>query len=139
VRILAIDLGGRHVGLAKSDPLGMITQPVKTLDRKRGDDVLVSEILAFCRDEEVGEIVLGLPLHMDGREGDGAKDARTFAEKLKAAGAPSVVLWDERLTTTAAHRHMTTLGTQTKKKKAMVDQLAAEMILSSYMASRSRG
>lgn len=130
-RVLAIDMGARHVGIARSDLMRTITSPVVTLDRKKGD--LLKQVLDLC-DEEVGEIVIGLPLHMDGREGDGAKDAREFAARLQAAGK-TVVLWDERLTTTAAHRHMTEMGTQTKKKKGMVDQLAAEMILSGYLAS----
>lgn len=135
-RVLAIDLGARHVGIAKSDSMRVITQPHATLDRKKGD--LVEAIAKICLDEEVGEIVVGLPLHMDGREGEGAADARKLAAALEARTQLKVVLWDERLTTTSAHKHMTELGVKTKHKKGMVDQLAAEMILSGYLASQNR-
>lgn len=134
-RILAIDLGARHVGIAKSDSMRMITTPHATLDRKKGD--LVAAIAQICVDEEVGEIVVGLPLHMDGRESDGAKDARQLAAALEARTGLRVVLWDERLTTTSAHKHMTAMGVKTKNKKGMVDQLAAELILQGYLASLS--
>lgn len=132
-RVLAIDIGARHVGVAKSDSMRMITQPHATLDRKKGD--LVGQIARICTDEEVGEIVVGLPLHMDGREGEGAADARKLAADLEARTGLRVVLWDERLTTTSAHKHMTAMGVKTKHKKGMVDQLAAELILQGYLAS----
>jgi putative Holliday junction resolvase len=134
-RVIAIDLGKRHVGVAKSDSMRVITQPHATLDRKKGDAALLETIAELCTDEEVSEIVVGLPLHMDGREGEGAADARSFAAALERRTALKVILWDERLTTTSAHRHMSELGVKTKQKKGMVDQLAAEMILSGYLQS----
>lgn len=136
-RVLAIDLGKRHVGVAKSDSMRMITQPHATLPRGKDDAALLEALAQICVDEEVGEIVVGLPLHMDGREGEGAEDARKFAAALSARTQLKVVLWDERLTTTSAHKHMTALGVKTKNKKGMVDQLAAEMILGAYLAAQA--
>jgi putative Holliday junction resolvase len=133
-RVMAIDLGKRHVGVAKSDSMRVITQPHATLDRNKGD--LVENIAALCEELEVGEIVIGLPLHMDGREGEGAADARAFAAAIEARTQLKVILWDERLTTTSAHKHMTAMGVKTKNKKGMVDQLAAELILQGYLDSR---
>ncbi len=135
VRVLAIDLGTKRVGIAKSDPFGMITQPHATLQR-RGDDALVEEIARICEELEVAEIVVGLPLHMDGREGEGAADARRVAGLLETRIGCRVVLWDERLSTVGAERLMTELGVKTRHKRSRVDQFAAEMILQSYLASR---
>jgi putative Holliday junction resolvase len=135
VRAIAIDLGQRRVGIAKSDPMRIITQPHGTLARKMGDEQLVATIAKLCIDEEVSDIVVGLPLHMDGREGEGAAEARKFAAKLQAKTGCKIVLWDERLSTVSAQRHMTEIGVKTRDKKGVVDQYAAEMILQSYLAS----
>lgn len=113
----------------------IITQPHGTLQRKMGDNKLIETIAQLCVDEEVSDIVVGLPLHMDGREGEGAAEARKFAAQLEAKTGCKIVLWDERLSTVGAQRHMTEIGIKTKNKKGVVDQYAAEMILQSYLAS----
>jgi len=114
MRILALDLGSRRVGIAKSDPLRMITQPHSTFDRHKGDAAMLKEIAQICVDEEVSEIVIGLPLHMDGRDSDGAVDARKIAALLAEKTSCKVALWDERLSTVGALRHMTEIGVKTK-------------------------
>jgi putative holliday junction resolvase len=129
------------VGIAKSDPLRMITQPAGTFERKGAPDsserALITHVVQLCIDEEVSDIVIGLPLHMDGREGEGAVEARRVAAALKEQTGCEVHLWDERLSTVSANRLMTELGVKTKDKRGRVDQYAAELILQGYL-DRSR-
>jgi putative Holliday junction resolvase len=135
---MGIDPGLRRVGLAVSDESGEWASPHRTL---AGDkpSALVAQLAAEAKTLGVGEIVMGLPLRMNGTTGPEGKRAEALARALeKAAGLP-VVLWDERLTTVAAERQLRGSGLRGEKKKALIDQAAATVLLQSYLdAQRAR-
>lgn len=135
MRRLGIDHGERRVGVALSDEDGLIASPHTTVER-RDPKKLVEDIAALAREHEVGEIVVGLPLTLEGREGASARRARRFAEHLEAATGLPLVMWDERLTTLAAERALGAAGVKAKKQKAVVDKVAAALLLQSYLDSR---
>ena len=130
---MGIDLGARRVGIALSDALRVISQPLQTLQRPRTDEALVEALSALCAVHEVSEIVVGLPRHMDGREGEGAVEARRISAMLETTGR-KVALWDERMTTMGAARALREMGVKREKQRAAVDQVAAQMILEGYLA-----
>lgn len=132
MRRMGIDPGMRRVGLALSDDESTFASPLKTLVRTE-DALLLTELCAEIRTHAVGEVVLGLPLRMNGLEGPEAKRARRFAAALEKAAGVKVVLWDERLTTVAAERALRESGKKADKKKALIDQAAATLLLQSYL------
>lgn len=137
MRRLGIDPGQRRVGLAYAED--ELASPLKTLLRE-SDAALIAALSAEVRQLEVGEVVLGLPLRMDGREGPEAKRARKLAEAITRASGVPVRLWDERLTTVAAERELRGVGMKGARKKAVLDQAAATLLLQSYLdAQRERG
>jgi len=134
MRRLGIDHGVKRVGLALGDDESWMAHPRETWSR--GDqDALLDRLAAFAEAEEVGEIVVGLPLHLDGREGASARRARRFAERLGERTGLPVVLWDERLTSAAAERSLRDAGVKAKDQKGLVDQVAAALLLQSYLDS----
>ena len=139
MRTLALDVGTRTIGVAISDPLGIIAQPVTTIQRT-GRKADTAEVLGIVTDREVGRIVVGLPMRQDGTEGDSAKEARRQAAAVEAAIAASglevpVVLEDERYTTAQAERALIRQGVRRKKRKKVIDQIAAVLILQSHLDS----
>lgn len=135
MRILGIDLGDVNIGLALSDPLELTAQPLGQY-RFRGD----AEDDAFFRDilrrHEVGEIVIGFPLRMDGSSGTRADMTREFAARLEKTSGIRVVLWDERLTTRQAAGIMHEQKIKTKLKRRVEHQISAVLILQAYLDSR---
>lgn len=134
MRIMAIDYGDARTGIAVSDALGMIageTFVITEWDAAR----LARTIAAEAAARGVGTLVLGLPKNMDGTEGPRAEKARALAALLHEAGAPEVVLWDERRTTIDAHRILRENGKREKKHKATVDAVAAALILEGYLGT----
>jgi putative holliday junction resolvase len=138
MRVLGIDHGDRHIGLALSDPLLITAQPFGTY-RLTGRE---AEDRRFFRDlvakHDVGEIVLGEPLRMDGSAGTRSGKARAFAAWLEKAVGRPVVLFDERLTTAQALKDLDDDRLRGPKKKEWEDQIAAVIILSTYL-ERKRG
>lgn len=133
---LGVDPGTVRVGLAVSDDDGRLASPLATLDARVGDPARA--IADHATREEVAEIVIGLPLSLDGREHAAARGARALAARVeKFAGVP-VVLWDERLTTAEATRALHASEVRGAKARALVDRVAATMILQSYLDARSR-
>lgn len=132
MRRLGIDHGMRRVGVAVSDDEGRIAYPRTTLARK-DPKALIEAVVALAKEEGVREIVVGLPLTLEGRETASARRARAFAERVEAASALPVVMWDERLSTAAAQRSLAAAGVQARKQKAVVDQVAASLILQAYL------
>ena len=130
-----MDWGARRVGLAVSDPTGLIARSLPTLE-VRSEDLAVAAILETCREEEVERIVVGLPLRLDGSHGDAAESAQRFARRLEAKGTLPVELWDERLTSRMAERQGRELGERTRGKKGRVDARAAALLLQSYLDAR---
>ena len=136
-RIAAFDVGDRRIGVALSDPLGYTAQPLLTIHRttRRADLKSVGRIL---RRHGVTEAVVGNPLHMSGDQSPQAAKAQAFAEDLRAEFGLPVHLWDERLSTTEAHRHLDTAGHAAgRDRKAIIDQVAAVLILQSFLEARA--
>jgi putative Holliday junction resolvase len=131
-RILGIDLGRARIGVAVSDELGMLAHPVETIP---ADNQATRRIAEIVRDKDAERVIVGLPRHMNGSVGIGATEALAFAQKLKALLPCEVLTWDERLTTTAANRALRESGRKTRDSRGVVDQVAAQMILQSYLDS----
>jgi putative Holliday junction resolvase len=124
---LGIDPGDARIGVARSDPSGFLATPVETVRRGKGDLKRIAEILA---EEEAVEIVVGLPRSLSGSEGPAAAKAREFAARLARRVAPVPVrLCDERLTTVSAEAMLRDRGRKGGKRRAVVDQAAAVLIL----------
>ncbi|MFW5878828.1 MAG: Holliday junction resolvase RuvX [Myxococcota bacterium] len=132
MRLLALDLGDRTIGVAGCDELGLTTSPLYTIRRGRLDNDL-DRILETAREREVERILVGLPVSMDGTEGERARKTRAFAVKLAARTALPVILWDERLSTFEAESILRESGVNWRKRKELIDQVAAEVILRSYL------
>lgn len=137
MRKMGIDWGLRRVGLALSDEESAWAFPHRTLERS-DDRSLLGALCEELRKHEVGEVVLGLPLRMNGREGpEAARMRKLKAELERAAGIP-VVLWDERLTTYAAERALRAAEVRPTRKQALRDQAAATLLLQSYLDARQQ-
>lgn len=136
--ILALDLGGKRIGIAKSDALGMMAHPIGTVERKT-DDSAIGGICALAAQHRAVKIVIGLPKNMDGSSGRSAMDALSFGESLKKRLPDmDLVYWDERLSTCAVQRTMSEAGVSARKQKGKVDTLAAQWILEGYLSSLKR-
>ena len=135
MRILAIDLGEKRIGLALSDPLGYTAQGLETLHVRSKKEV-VPGLVAACKKHGAGEIVIGMPVNMNGSYGPKAEEVQKLMPELeKAAGVP-VHSWDERLTSRQAGRLMVEEGLSRQKQKMNSDRLAATLILQSYLESK---
>ncbi len=135
MRIMAIDYGDAHTGIAISDPTGLLAGYTTTINAYTPEKVAagVKELIA---QHGVEELVLGCPKNMDGSEGPRAEKARAFAALLEAETGLNVVLWDERRTTIDAHHILYNAGKNAKKRKKVVDAVAASLILEGYLIRR---
>ena len=131
-RILALDLGRKRIGMALSDPLRLTAQGLPTLERVnlRTDLDAIGHVAA---ENEVELILMGFPLHMDGREGRQTEYTRDFAQRLTARTGRSVRFWDERMTTIEAERVLKSSGISIAKRARAVDKLAAQILLENYL------
>ena len=132
MRALGLDLGTRTIGLAISDELGITAQGLDTLERRgpRKDlDALAACVAAYS----VDRFVIGLPLNMDGSEGPRAEFTRTFGSGLEEATKLPVLYWDERLTTVAAQSALREGGASRKKRREVIDKIAAVLILQGWL------
>ncbi len=134
-RILGLDVGDRRVGVAVSDELGLTAQPVLTLVRKNRRQDLGS-LRRLVRKYGCNQVVVGNPLYMSGDISPQALKAQALAQDLQSETGVQVTLWDERLSTTEAHRHLDAAGHQPGKRRAVIDQVAAVLILQSFLDSR---
>ena len=133
-RILGVDLGARRIGLAVSDPTGLIASPLRVLERSGDADVDRRAIVAVAREEEAATVVVGLPKEMSGRSGIAAAAAAAEVEAIRAlAPELTVEVVDERLTTVIAQRSLIEAGVSRRKRKGTVDKVAAAVILQSYL------
>lgn len=135
-RIMGLDVGDRRIGVAISDPLGLTAQPVLTLVRTNRKQDLKS-LQRLIRKYNCAAIVVGNPIYMSGDQSPQAAKAQAFADLLRDETGLPVHLWDERLTTTEAHRHLHAAGRTGAEHKSVVDQVAAVLILESYLAAKS--
>ena len=135
MRIMAIDYGDAHTGVALSDPTGFLTGTTTTIHSRKAE-VVLEELAKLVRDYQVTELVMGFPRNMDGTEGPRAQLYREFAQRVEKATGLKPVLWDERRTTVDAHRILFEAGKNAKKRKKTVDAVAASLILEGYLDRR---
>jgi putative holliday junction resolvase len=134
-RILGLDVGDRRIGVALSDELCLTAQPLLTCQRRNLRDDL-RFLHRQIRRYACTEIVVGHPLYLSGDRSPQARKAEAFAEALAAETGLPVTLWDERLSTTEAHRHLDAAGHQPGRRRDVIDQVAAVLILQSFLDSR---
>lgn len=134
MRVLGIDYGDKTLGLAISDLMGITAQPLEQY-QIRDPDADKSFFQSLIKQREVGKIVIGLPLRMDGTEGTRVEKTRRFADWLRSFLDLPVVFWDERLTTKQALRILREQSSGPKKKKQGKDKVAAAIILAAYLES----
>jgi putative Holliday junction resolvase len=133
-RILALDLGEKRIGVAVSDALNIIAQPVGTIERK-GIKNDLKKIRDLAQEYNAARLVVGLPLNMDGTEGKSAKLAVDFVSEAKKEIRIEVELIDERLTTVQGERILLETDMSRKKRRKNLDRIAAQLILQSYLDS----
>ena len=133
-RILGLDFGRARIGVAISDELQMLAHPLETIPANEEPASRVAEIV---REKQVDHVVAGIPRQMNGQIGTAATEVLEFVEELRAILPCPVVTWDERLTTVAAHRALRDAGKKTRDTRGYVDQVAAQMILQTYLDRRA--
>ncbi|MCI0615847.1 Holliday junction resolvase RuvX [bacterium] len=134
MRLMALDVGKRRIGIAISDPMQVTARPHSTIARTKTSP---AEIAKLAGELETGTILVGLPLHLNGTEGEQAKDARSFAAKLaQSASGIQIEFVDERLTTVEAEERLADRRGSWRKKKDRIDAFAAASILQNYLNSR---
>lgn len=134
MRVLAIDPGSRRVGLALSDPTGVIAQPLRSEPAEPAAS-LPERLARVAGEVEAEEVVVGLPREMGGGEGPAAKAARALATELRNRTRLKVTLVDERLTSRAAERSLLGAGVKRARRRQLSDEVAASLILQSYLDS----
>ena len=132
MRIMAIDYGDAHTGIAVSDPTGFLAGFTTVITAYRPETV-AQQVADLAKEHGAEELVLGHPKNMDGTRGPRAEKAEAMAELLKEATGLPVVLWDERRTTIDAHQILMSGGKNAKKRKKVVDAVAATLILEGYL------
>lgn len=135
MKILAVDYGKARTGLAISDAGERLASPL-TVIAQRDPERLVQQIAQIAGEQKAELLVVGLPKNMDGSEGESAQNARSFAERLERASGLAVELRDERGTTVSAHGYLNQTDTRGKKRKAVVDAVAATIILQEFLDYR---
>jgi len=132
---MALDYGETRIGVALSDPGGMLAQPFETIERKGPrDQTWLERIASLVAEREVGCIVVGLPLSMSGRAGEAAARARAFGERVAARTGVRVVYFDERWTSREAERVLRDADVKARRRKGKIDPIAAALILSAWLA-----
>ena len=132
MRIMAIDYGDAHTGIAISDPTGFLAGFTTVINAYR-PEVVAEQVAALVKEHGVEELVLGHPINMDGTRGPRSEKAQAMAELLRDATSLPVTLWDERRTTIDAHQILMGSGKNAKKRKKVVDAVAASLILEGYL------
>ena len=132
-RYLALDVGTKRIGVAVSDELGMTAQPVMTLERRRNSREDLRSLGRLARRYGVAGIVVGNPLHLSGEASSRSAKTQAFAEALGELTGLPIHLWDERLTTHEAHQILYEAGHARQEHKHVVDQVAATLILQSFL------
>lgn len=132
MRIMALDVGSRTIGIACSDALLMTAQGIETIRRTslKNDFNRLRELIS---EYEVHELVVGMPKHLNGTKGDRAEKTEEFVEKMKAVIDLPVTFWDERLSTVMAERQLIAADVSRKKRKGIIDKMAAVVILQGYL------
>jgi len=137
-RILGIDFGTSRIGLSLSDPLLILAQPYETL---KNDSETMHRIVDIVEREQVGQVIVGMPLNLKGQKGKKALEVEQFVGRLKEHLRVEVMVWDERFTTLMAHQTLRRMGTKKRDRetnKGRIDAMAASLLLQSYLDSRKR-
>ncbi len=137
-RVLGLDVGSKRIGVAVSDPLGITAQGLETIQRKN-KRLDFEQLEKLIRNYEVKEIVIGFPLRMSGAEGVQAEKMQRFAEEVRQRFQLPIHLWDERLTSAQANRLLRETEMSIKRRGEVVDQMAAVLILQSWMEANQSG
>ncbi len=135
MKIMAVDFGDSRTGIACCDKLEMLASPVCVISEKDFDEC-IKKTAAEAKKNNADIIVVGYPKNMNNTLGERAEKCVIFAEELKKLTGKTVELWDERSTTVSAHNYLNITNTRGKKRKAVVDAVAATIILESYMGFR---
>ena len=138
MRVLALDLGTRRIGVAVSDPGGILASPAGTIERARHRGADHRAVEALVADLGVARVIVGLPLSLDGRTGPAAEAALAEADQLRDLLAVPVETWDERLTTVSADRSLRAGGSRRRApaRRRVIDQAAAAVLLQSWLDGR---
>ena len=136
--IMSVDLGKARTGIAVCDKTEFLASPYTVIFEK-SPKALPNKVAQAAKDVKAELIVVGLPKNMDGSEGERAQNARAFAETLRELTGIETVMQDERGTTVTAHNFLNTTNTRGKKRKNVVDEVAATIILQDYLDSRKNG
>jgi len=137
MRIMGLDVGDKRIGIALSDLMGWTAQGLKTLERRNTKDDL-KELEKIANENQVHKIVVGLPINMNGTLGPQSEKVQKFAEALKNRTNLEMIYWDERLSTVAAERSLIQADVRRKKRKTVIDKVAATYILQNYLDSISK-
>lgn len=137
-RIIALDVGNKRIGVAISDELGMFAHPLFTIHRK-GLTRDIEEIVNIVTNNNIGDIVVGLPKNMDGTLGFQGEKTMGFVEALQKSLSNKIIYWDERLTTKTARNIMLENNIKQENKKNIIDTIAAVVILDNYLNSIRKG
>ena len=132
MRVMAIDYGDAHTGVAVSDPTGFLTGSTTTINSWR-QEIVVDRLARLIEEHRPEEVVLGFPRNMDGTDGKKAELYQQLAAALEEVTGKTVILWDERRTTIDAHRILFNQGKDGRKRKKIVDAVAASLILENYL------
>ncbi len=132
MRIMALDVGSRTIGIACSDALLLTAQGIETI-RRTSLEKDFNRLRELISEYEVHELVVGMPKHLNGTKGDRAEKTEEFVEKMKAVIDLPVTFWDERLSTVMAERQLIAADVSRKKRKGVIDKMAAVVILQGYL------
>lgn len=136
MRTLGLDHGTKRIGVAISDELGMIAQPLEFIPAHPEEEMFV-RLKEIVVQKDVGEIIVGMPRNMNGTLGPAAEKAQAFIDQIRGRIDTPVRDWDERLTTAQAQRVLISAGTRRNKRKENVDKMAAAILLQSYLDSKT--
>ncbi|MDE5600229.1 MAG: Holliday junction resolvase RuvX [Oscillospiraceae bacterium] len=135
MKIMAIDLGDERTGLAVCDKTEFLASPVGTIVESDQNQIL-KQVAVAVKEHDAEMVVVGCPRNMDGSYGERAKKCEQFAELLKKTLCMPIVLWDERQSTLQAHQYLNSTNTRGKNRKKVIDEVAATIILQSYLSYR---
>ncbi len=136
-RLLGLDYGTKRLGVAVSDDEQHIAGPLETIER-RGEQEDTRRLAALVADYQIQGIVVGLPVHMSGQEGGKAREARMFGEWVERVTKLPIIYWDERYSSAMAESHLMAAELSSKKRKARLDKVAAQIFLQSFLDAKDR-
>lgn len=137
MRVLGVDLGDARIGIAVSDPRGILAFPDRVIRRSGSSDDDLAAIVRAAEELQAESIIIGLPLSLDGRDGPAARNARAEAERLKKLTGIPVEMFDERFTTSTASKGLHSAGIKMKNQKESIDMAAAAVLLQAYLERAS--